>query len=240
MMGKTIVDSGKLGQVTFVQSYWYQRASTAPLPEVETAKLDWQKWLGPAPGRPFAAERFLRWRHFKDYGGGMLTDLLTHWIDVVHWYLGVRAPLTALATGANHRIRSWEWPDTATASFEYPKAFMATHSGTYSSTIDDGGLEFRGDKATLKIDRERLLVYSEEGRTPGRLTPEPELSMRSLADGTPAHLRNWLECIKSRRTPNASMRVGHEAVRAAQIANQSLLLGARVRFDEATGRVTKG
>ena len=77
ILGKQIVDSGKLGRVTYVDTYWYQLATTAPLPEVDTSKLDWKRWLGPAGDRPFEPERFLRWRHFKASGGGMLTDLLT-------------------------------------------------------------------------------------------------------------------------------------------------------------------
>jgi predicted dehydrogenase len=241
VLGKSIVDSGKLGKVTFVHSYWYQRFGTGPLPEIDFGKLDWNAWLGPAPARDFDAERFTRWRHFKDYAGGMLTDLLTHWIDMVQWYLGVDAPLSAQTTGANYIFKTWDWPDTATAVLEYPKAFQATHTGTYASGIDDGGLEIRGDRATLKIDRERLAVYSEESRRqPGaRYLPEPEILVRSLADGTIAHLANWLDCIKSRKTPNAGMRAGHEAARAAQIANQSLLLGAKVRFDETSGKVAK-
>jgi predicted dehydrogenase len=238
ILGKAIVDSGKLGQVTFVQSYWHQRASSEPPTPIETAKLDWKAWLGPAPARPFDLERFSRWRHFKDYAGGMLTDLLTHWIDVVHWYLGETAPLTALATGANYRIKSWEWPDNATATLEYPKGFLATHSGTYSSSVDDGGVEFRGDKATLKIDRERLAVYTELSRGPGsRYLPEPEILVRSQADGSIAHLRNWLDCIRSRKAPNASVRIGHEAARAAQLANLAMERRTRLRFDERTGRI---
>ena len=121
----------------------------------------------------------------------MLTDLLTHWIDVVHWYLGVDAPHTAVATGAKYRIKTMDWPDNVTATLEYPKEFMVTHTGSYASSIDDGGLEFRGDQATLKIDRERLLVYSEASRRTGqpwRATPEPEMVVRSQADGTIAHL----------------------------------------------------
>src|SRR6188472_3792675 len=64
ILGKQIVDSGKLGQVTFVNTYWYQLATRAPLPSVDVAKLDWKAWLGPAADQPFDAERFLRWRHF--------------------------------------------------------------------------------------------------------------------------------------------------------------------------------
>jgi hypothetical protein len=128
-----------------------------------------------------------------------------------------------------------------TATLEYPKDFMVTHTGTYASSIDDGGLEFRGDQATVKVDRERLVVYSEGSRKgqPWRNTPEPEMIVRSQADGSSAHLANWLDCIRSRRTPNASVRVGVEAARAAHIANQSLLAGSRVRWNAAAGKAER-
>ena len=140
-----------------------------------------------------------------------------------------------------------DFPDTVTATLEYPKGFMVTHTGSYTSSIDDGGLEFRGDQATLKIDRSGLAVYSESARDlarrtnqPWRQTPDPEMQVRSMGDGTISHLRNWLDCIRSRQTPNASMQVGVEAARASHIANQSLFAGgARVRFDPASGRVDK-
>jgi predicted dehydrogenase len=238
ILGKEIVDSGKLGRVTYIDTYWYQLATPGPLPDVDTSKLDWKRWLGPAGDRPFEPERFLRWRHFKASGGGMLTDLLTHWIDVVHWYMGVEAPLAATTIGRSYRMKTWEWPDAATATLEYPGEFMVTHNGSYGSSIDDGGLEFRGDKGTLKIDRERLLVYREGApKAPGGYTPEPEIHVRSQGDGTVSHLRNWLDCIRSRRTPNAPMRIGHQAVRAAHIANAALGAAGGVRFDVKTGKI---
>jgi predicted dehydrogenase len=238
ILGKQIVDSGKLGQVTLANTYWYQLRSTQPLPPVEVARLDWKRWLGPARDQPFDAERFLRWRHFKDFGGGVLTDLLTHWIDVVHWYMGVDTPLTAVATGRNYLMKTWEWPDAVTATFEYPRDFMVTHVGTYGSSIDDGGLELRGDRGTLKIDRERLVVYSESRPASGsRFTPEPEIHVRSLGDGSVGHLRTGLECIRSRKEPNAPRRIGQRSARAAQFANAALGARGRVRFDEKTGKV---
>jgi hypothetical protein len=137
-------------------------------------------------------------------------------------------------------MKTWEWPDAVTATLEYPKDFMVTHTGTYGSSIDDGGLEFRGDHGTLKIDRERLVVFNEESSKSGsRFTPEPEIHVRSLGDGSVSHLRNWLDCVRSRKAPNAPMRVGHLAARAAHIANASWGLGAPVRFNEKTGRVEK-
>jgi predicted dehydrogenase len=240
IVGKQIVDSGKLGRVTLVNTYWYQLRSTQALPQVDVARLNWRLWLGSAPDQPFDAARFLQWRHFKDFGGGVLTDLLTHWIDVVHWYMGVDTPLNAVTTGRNYLMKTWEWPDAVTATLEYPKDFMVTHTGTYGSSIDDGGLEFRGEQGTLKIDRERLLVFSEASKKPGSsFTPEPEIHMRSIGDGSVSHLRNWLDCIRSRKAPNASMRTGHLAARASHIANAALALGARVRIDDTTGKVER-
>lgn len=238
MLGKHIIDSGKLGQITFIQTYWYQHARAGTYAPVEMQKLDWNAWLGPAKDQPFRPERFYQWRHFWDFGGGCLTDLMTHWIDVVHWYMRVDAPLTATTTAASYNLKIWEAPDTVNTTFEFPKDFMAAYLGTYVSRVDDGGLEIRGDRATLKIDRARLAVYRDDAAyASGSLTPEPEIFVRSSGDGSIAHLQNWLDCIRSRRTPNADIRVGHAAARTAHIANAALRAKARVRWNAAAGRV---
>ena len=62
-------------------------------------------------------------------------------------------PVTAAATGRNYNLKLWDAPDTVTVTLEFPKNFMAAYLGTYVSRVDDGGLEFRGDRGTLKIDR---------------------------------------------------------------------------------------
>lgn len=238
LLGKQIIDSGRLGQITFVHTYWYQTAGSASFQAVDMAKLDWRAWLGPAPAQPFDAQRFYQWRHFWDFGGGQLTDLMTHWIDVVHWYMGVDAPLSAVTTAANYRIPTWEAPDTVNTTLEFPKSFMAAYLGSYVSRVDDGGLEFRGDQATLKIDRTRLAVYRNDSPyVPGTLLPEPEIYVRSRADGSIAHLQNWIDCIRSRAVPNASIRVGHEAARTAHIANAALKAKRQVRWNTSTQRL---
>ena len=179
VLGKQIIDSGRLGQITFVQTYWYQHATAGTYTPVAMAKLDWKQWLGPAPDQPFKPERFYQWRHFWDYGGGGITDLMTHWIDVVHWYMNVEAPLAASATGHNYNIKLWEAPDTVNATLEFPN-FMAAYLGTYVSRVDDGGLEFRGEKGTLKIDRARLAFYRDDAAyAPGTHAPEPDIYVRS-------------------------------------------------------------
>ncbi len=233
VLGKQLIDAGKLGQITFVQTYWYQHARAGNYAPVAMDKLDWKTWLGSAPDQPFRPERFYQWRHFWDFGGGCLTDLMTHWIDVVHWYMDVDAPLSAATTGHNYNITLWEAPDTVSTTIEFPKNFMATYQGTYVSRVDDGGLEFRGERGTLKIDRARLAFYRDDAAyAPGTNTPEPEIFVRSSGDGTLTHLQNWLDCIRSRKTPNANIRVAHQAARTSHIANASLRAKRPVRWDD--------
>ena len=125
--------------------------------------------------------------------------------------------------GATTTSRLWEAPDTVNATLEFPKNFMAAYLGTYVSRVDDGGLEFRGDRGTLKIDRARLAFYRDDAAyAPGTLTPEPEIYVRSSGDGTLTHLQNWLDCIRSRKAPNAHIRIGHQAARTSHIANAAL------------------
>jgi predicted dehydrogenase len=238
LLGKQIIDSGRLGQITFVHVYWYQHAIAGKYAPVSLEQLDWKRWLGPAPDQPFRPERFYQWRHFWDFGGGCLTDLMTHWIDVVHWYMDVDAPLLVAATGRNYNIKLWEAPDTVNATLEFPKNFMAAYLGTYVSKVDDGGLEFRGDRGTLKVDRARLAFYRDDAAwAPGTLTPEPDIYVRSSGDGTLTHLQNWLDCIRSRKAPNAHIRIGHQAARTAHIANAALRAGHPVRWNPTTEKI---
>ena len=139
VLGKQIIDSGRLGQITFVQTYWYQHATAGNYAPVSMDKLDWKRWLGPAPDRPFQPERFYQWRHFWDYGGGCITDLMTHWIDVVHWYMDVEAPLSAAATGRNYNLKLWEAPDTVNATLEFPRTSWRRTSAPTSAGSTTAG-----------------------------------------------------------------------------------------------------
>lgn len=241
MLGKQLVDDGILGDVTFVHTYWYQDYAAnegwMALHPVNTAQLDWKMWLGDAPAQPFTDLKYHYWRFFWDFGGGILTDLLTHWIDVIQWYMNQPAPLTATTTGDLY-IMKWQCPDTITACYEYPGKFMVTYTGALNNGIDDGGIEFRGTKATLKIDRDHLAVYPEGiPNQPGKFYPKPEIYVRSEHDGTIYHVRNFLDCMKTRKEPNANIEVGFEAARASWIGNIALKRGMKTVWNAAEGRV---
>jgi predicted dehydrogenase len=241
MMGKQIVDSGKLGKITFIHTYWYQNYAvdlgwSASHP-VDVAQLDWKRFLGDAPDQPFTDEKFNHWRFFWDFGGGILTDLLTHWIDVIQWYMGQPAPQTATTTGELYLMK-WQCPDTIAAVYEFPSNFNVTFTGALNDSIDDGGIELRGTKATLKIDRAHLALYPEGQRwLPGTMHPDPEILIRSEHDGTEDHIRNFLDCVQSRKTPNAPIEVGFEAARTSWIGNSALKRGMKTVWDAQAEKV---
>ncbi len=104
--------------------------------------------------------------------------------------------------------------------------------------MDDGGLEFRGELGTLKIDRAGLAFYKDDAPyAQGTLTPEPEIVIPSKADGSIAHLQNWIDCIRSRQTAERAHPRRPQAARTSHIANASLRAGKLVRWNSAQERI---
>jgi predicted dehydrogenase len=99
-------------------------------------------------------------------------------------------------------------------------------------------MEIRGTKATMKLDRARLAIYPEGGELIGRLgESEPEILLRSREDGTIAHIRNFLDCVRSRQTPTADIRVAVDAARAAHLGNLSLKQERKVKWNTKEERL---
>lgn len=218
-----LIQGGALGQVTQVRTYWWQNYGLNWVPEpVDVAQLDWKQWLGGAPDQPFSLEKYNRWRWFWSFGGGAMTDLFTHWIDVAQWAMKADQPTMALMLGDKYLFKQWECPDTIQAAFRYP-GFDVVYEGMMSSSIDDGGLEFRGTEATLKITRAGMSIFHENVKA----DQNPILKEKSFEDGTTAHMRNFFECIKSRKEPNAPVETGIAAARAGHIGNLAYHRGGK-------------
>ncbi|HJZ63711.1 MAG TPA: Gfo/Idh/MocA family oxidoreductase [Candidatus Acidoferrum sp.] len=210
-----LIQGGSIGRVTQVRTYWWQNYQTSSSHKpVDIQALDWKQWLGSAPAQPFHEEKFYRWRWFWNFGGGAMTDLCTHWIDVVHWAMKSDAPKQVHMLGDKYVFEQWDCPDTVQALFRYP-GFDVVYEGMMASSIDDGGLEFRGTEGTLKINRSGFSIYRE-----GVSSKEnPVVKADSFRDGTISHMQNFFDCVKSRKEPNAPVETGVAAARAGQIAN---------------------
>ena len=225
-----IIQGGGLGRVVQVRTYWWQnynRNWASGQKGVDTQALDWKAWLGGAPDQEFSDEKFSHWRWFWNFGGGGMTDLFTHWIDVAHWAMKQDTPTAATMLADKRIFEQWDCPDTIQAAFRYP-GFNVVYEGMMASSIDDGGLEFRGTEATLKIDRGGFAIHR-EGVEHGQ---NPVLSEHSYRDGTIAHMENFFECVRSRKEPNAPVETGVSAARAGHIGNLSYHQGKTVSWPE--------
>ena len=225
-----LIQGGSLGRVVQVRTYWWQnynQGNWVPKP-VDAQALDWKMWLGGAPEQPFSVEKFYRWRWYWNFGGGAMTDLFTHWIDVAHWAMKSDTPKEAQMLGDKYVFVDWDCPDTVQAALRYP-GWDVVYEGMMSSSIDDGGLEFRGTEGTLKINRSGFKVYL-EGVKKGE---NPVLGETSLKDGTIEHMQNFFECVRTRKEPNAPVETGVAAARAGHIANLAYLHTGQMKWPKA-------
>jgi predicted dehydrogenase len=221
---KDVIDAKMLGDVTFIRTYWYQNHNNGGggAVNVDTAKLDWKRFLGPVSDRPFDADMFANWRWYWDFGGGAMTDLFVHWVDVAHWYMGADMPTRATATGVKALLQQRQTPDTMSAALAYPSAVVEFDSALLGY-IEGGGLMLRGTKGAMRLHRAGFEVYNEIGRYTEAFQPPPAvLKGSSPRDGTIDHMANFLECVRSRNTPNAPIEAGVSAARAGHIANFAL------------------
>lgn len=222
---RELIQNGTLGQVTLVRTYWYQNhnASQQTPPVIDTSKLDWKRFLGSASDRPFDADQYGHWRWYWDFGGGAMTDLFVHWVDVAHWFTGQDLPTRATANGMRVLLTKRQTPDTMSAALAYPGVLVEFDSALLGF-IEGGGMMFRGTKGAMRLHRSGFEVYEE---TPGYneafRPPAPKLKA-DFRRGGPGddHIRNFLDCVRSRKEPNAPVEVGVAAARAGHVANLAM------------------
>jgi predicted dehydrogenase len=222
------VQSGMLGRISHVNCVWHSGvAGRLPSePARKPANLDWVRFLGPLKYRDWNPAQYLDFRAFLDFGGGKLTDFGAHWMDVVHMFMGQDAPLSAVAAGGvYHDFHDGRTaPDTISALFEYPGGFSVSFVSLAVPNGAEYQVEFLGDGGRLFINRNRYEFHAaDKGAEP--------VIQRFPGDITLQHVRNFLECCRSRKLPSADVYIGHRAAQAALLANQSYLEKRRIRFD---------
>src|ERR1700694_6029858 len=148
---KRIMDSGQLGEVRLVTSWWYNNTSALtnrPL----AGQLDWDKWLRPGPKRPHDPMRFFNWYYFWDYSGGLLIGQAAHILDAIQWFMGSKEPIAVTCTGGRVNLLGAEVPETATIAIEYPENYLATFTLGYQAMsynqFNDQIKQFQGTKAS--------------------------------------------------------------------------------------------
>ncbi|MBZ5622550.1 MAG: Gfo/Idh/MocA family oxidoreductase [Acidobacteriia bacterium] len=224
MHASELIGSGALGQVTLIRTYWFQNhiANQSGGPEIDLEKLDWKRFLGSNTNRPFDADQYAHWRWYWDFGGGAMTDLFIHWVDVAQWFLEDDQPKRATASGVKALLQQRQTPDTMSAALTYAKAIVEFDC-TLLGYIEGGGMMIRGTKGAMRLHRSGFEIYDEiPTYSEGFSMPEPTHKQKSRQDGGMDHMQNFLDCVRSRKTPTAPVEVGIAAAHAGHVANLAM------------------
>jgi predicted dehydrogenase len=223
-------DTGKLGKITLARTWWhgntYHLRRAPESLQQQPSNLDWARFLGPLKWRDYDPQQFFNWRAYLDFGGGQVTDLFTHWIDVVHMMLGREIPTSAVAAGGVYHYKDGRTaPDTINVLLEYNQEFTATFEATLAPGIRGAAVEICGTNGKLYIDRSRFeFLAAERGAQPVVVQAPPH-------DMTLDHVKNFLDCVVSRKLPNGDVLIGHRSAQASHLGNIAYLQKRRLSFD---------
>ena len=263
------IQSGKFGDIVMVEMTWnvnqpgrWRRPDVVPL--LKEQDTDWKRYLMNRPYEPFNARKYLEFRLFWPYSSGIPDQWLVHQIDTVHWFTGLPHPRSVVANGG---IYLWKdgrqnW-DTMTAVFDYGpledpgKGFQVQYSSRFTNSA--GGVKelYYSNGGMIDMDKQRVTpdggLQSAEAAAMGmkaNLLPSFPLVDHAQAASTAAdtggdpetsaNMRNWMECVRSRKTPNASIEAGYNHSVALCMNVAAIQTGEKVTFDDKTQQVIAG
>ena len=233
------VRNGKLGKIRTVKVWAYlgwigevDRIPDEPIPD----GVDYDFWLGPAPFRSFNRNRFhFNFRWFWDYAGGLMTDWGVHLLDYALYGMDEYVPRSVISSGGKYAYPddARETPDTQYAIYEFEDFGLVWESavgiagGCYGR---EHGVAFLGQNGTLVVDRHGWEVIPEVSEGKPKMEAVP-FQPKSEELGLNHHVDNFLDCVRTRKVPNASIEIGAHIARFAQLGNIALRTGRKVYWD---------
>ena len=261
----SFIRSGRFGDITAVEMTWnvnqpgrWRRPRLVA--ELKEEHVDWKRYLMNRPFEPWDPRKYLEYRLFWPYSSGIPGQWMVHQIDTVHWFTDLPRPRSVVVNGG---IYLWKdgrknW-DTLTAVFDYgplddqSSGFSVNYSSRQTNSA--GGVKelYFSNGGTLNLDTNRI---TPEGGLTERMAAAmdmkenrlPEISIAEAGgvetaantgtdDATSAHVRNWMECVRSRKTPNADIHAGYNHSMALCMTIAAMHTGKRVTFDDAKQEV---
>jgi hypothetical protein len=269
MKAAEYIQSGKFGDIVMVEMTWnvnqpgrWRRPDVVPL--LKEQDTDWKRYLLNRPYEPFNARKYLEFRLFWPYSSGIPDQWLVHQIDTVHWFTGLAHPRSVVANGG---IYLWKdgrtnW-DTMTAVFDYgplddlSKGFQVQYSSRFTNSA--GGIKelYYSNGGMIDMDKQTVTptggLHAREAASMGlkeNLLPSFSLVEKAEAASTEAdtgrdpmtsaNMRNWMECVRSRKTPNAPIEAGYNHSVALCMNIAAIHTGQKVTFDDKTQQVIAG
>jgi predicted dehydrogenase len=263
------IQEGKFGPVTMVELSWnVNQPGRWRRPELvaqcKEEDLDWKRYLLNRPYEKFDPRKYLEYRLFWPYSSGMPGQWMSHQIDTVHWFTGLEHPRSVVANGGIYQWKDGRknW-DTTTAVFDYGPAndinsgFQVVftsrmHNGDEQPSeiyySNGGELNLMTNKVSPKGGLTQKMA--EAMKMSPNLLPQLDLadsSVKAVASAntgadplTSNHVRNWMECIRSRKQPNAPVEAGYMHSIACIMVNAAVRTGQKATFDTATQQVMAG
>jgi predicted dehydrogenase len=263
------IQSGKFGPIVMVELTWnvnqpgrWRRPSlVAQMREEDT---DWKRFLINRPYEAFDARKHLEFRLFWPYSSGIPGQWMSHQIDTVHWFSALSHPRSVAANGG---IYAWKDgrknADTLSAVFDYgpqddpSSGFQVLFTSRQTNADGETKEIYYSNGGTLNLDTNKITPdggltenYAKAmGKSANLL---PELSLKEMGERTStgastggdplttAHIRNWMECVRSRKQPNAPIEAGYRHAIAVIMTNAAYRTGQKVTFDEKTQEVMAG
>jgi predicted dehydrogenase len=260
------IKSGQFGDIVSVEMTWnvnqpgrWRRPKLVP--QLREADTDWKRFLINHPFEPFDARKYLEFRLFWPFSSGIPDQWMVHQIDTVHWFTGLPRPRSVVANGGIYRWhdgrKNW---DTMTAVFDYgplddpTRGFQVIYSSRMTNSA--GGVKelYYSNGGTMDLDKNQI---TSEGGLSEKLAGEmdmkanllPAVSLAQTAsaattaadtgddDMTVGNVRNWLECIRSRKTTNAHIEAGYSHSVALSMTIAAIQTGQRITFDDRKQQV---
>lgn len=228
------VKSGKLGKVKLARGWanldWMPKCEKQP-DSAPPENVDYDFWLGPAPLRPFNRNRFhFNFRWYWDYAGGLMTDWGVHLLNMIFMGLPPEAPKSVTSTGTPHLLGdAWETPGTQVTLYEFPSFNLVwEHLAGISTTINNHpwGIAWYGSEGIIMMNDAGWEVIPEKRNA--NLDPEKH---KGSGNPRPAHIRNFLDCVRSRQQPVLNLELGHHLSTLAHLGNIAYRTGSKIVWD---------
>ncbi|HUA58762.1 MAG TPA: Gfo/Idh/MocA family oxidoreductase [Verrucomicrobiae bacterium] len=237
-----LIQDGGIGEVHRIQAGMqrniYPGLKPTQLADGLTPALDWEMWLGPAPGRPFDPFRCIyNFRWFWDYSGGQMTNWGAHHLDIARWIIGAEAPSEVAGFGGRYALTDGgETPDVQQVTYQFGKT-LVTWTTSEIGQGKSNTLDIYGTKGMMTLLRGGFTVLPEttgSGKNKKNLMDPLEVKGGDL---DVQHVRNFLDCAKSRQKPNADVEEGHRSAVMCHLGNISTRLGRSLKWDAAREQV---
>lgn len=271
---RELVKSGALGKVNMIRMSNNRNSAEGawayPIPpDASPQTIDWRRFLGDRPKKPFDPSIFFRWRCWWDYSGGVATDLFVHLLTTLHEIMDVPAPVSAVSQGGLYKWKDGRnVPDVMNSLFEYESGFVADMYVNLCNARRGEPATFMGTEATMVMDAGKLILYPEITRPnvqaygssswpkaarkayfeangytadgkPATPLPPPKEVQEVKVERGPSHYEWFIISLREGKPSRENATEGHYAAGAAHIANMAYRHGCRMRWNFKTGKVNK-